>query len=126
VLEADVVETWKQHAGIGVTQSLGVGITTIGVETIVAPNINVVRKGVVIGSVAKLGSGSCGVLVGRNLSRSSTLLATTIRVVGIPQMVFTNPITTIHVNMTTDRPLMSSMVVGGCKSANVVHSKGGY
>jgi hypothetical protein len=28
VLEVVVVETWKQHIGVGVTQSLDVGITT--------------------------------------------------------------------------------------------------
>ncbi len=58
--ETIVVETWKQHAGIGVIQSLGVSITTIGVETIVMPNIDVVKKEVLIRFVAKLGSGLGG------------------------------------------------------------------
>ncbi len=49
------------------------GITTIGVETVVVPNIDIVKRGVLIGSAAKLGSGSSGVLVGRNLNQSSTL-----------------------------------------------------
>jgi len=40
-------------------------------------------------------------------------------------MVFTNLITTTHVNMTTNRPLMSSMATGGCKSANIMHSRRG-
>jgi hypothetical protein len=31
MLKIVVVETWKQHVGVGVTQSLDVGITTIGV-----------------------------------------------------------------------------------------------
>jgi hypothetical protein len=35
------------------------------------------------------------------LSRSSRILITTTRVVGTPHMVFTNPIMTTHVNMTT-------------------------
>jgi hypothetical protein len=35
-----------------------------------------------------LGSGSNGVSIGRNLSWISTLLAATIRVIGIPQMMF--------------------------------------
>jgi hypothetical protein len=35
----------------------------------------------------------------RNLSRSSALPTTTIGVIGSSQMVFTNPIMTIHVNM---------------------------
>jgi hypothetical protein len=37
LLEVIVVETRKQHVGIGVTQSLGVGITTIGVEMVATP-----------------------------------------------------------------------------------------
>jgi hypothetical protein len=47
-----VVETRKQHAKVRVIQSLDVGITTIGVEIVVGPNIDVVRKGVLIGSIA--------------------------------------------------------------------------
>jgi hypothetical protein len=41
-------------------------------------------------------------------------------------MLFTNPITTTHVNKTIDQPLMNSMVVGGYISANVMNSKGGH
>jgi hypothetical protein len=41
-------------------------------------------------------------------------------------MVFTNPIITTHVNKIVDQPLMSSMAVGRCKNANVMHSKVGY
>jgi hypothetical protein len=41
-------------------------------------------------------------------------------------MVFTNPITTIHVNRTTDRPLMNSMVAGGYKNAYATNPRGGY
>jgi hypothetical protein len=67
---------------------------------VVAPNIHVIKRGILIGSIAKLGSELGGVSVIRNLSRSLTLLATTIRVVGIPQMVFTNPMMTTHVNKT--------------------------
>jgi hypothetical protein len=37
-------------------------------EIVVAPNINVVRRGVLIGSTTKLGSGSSGVSTVRNLS----------------------------------------------------------
>jgi hypothetical protein len=40
-------------------------------------------------------------------------------------MVFTNSIMAIHVNNTTNRPLMSLMVVRGYKSVDVVHPKGG-
>ncbi len=71
-------------------------------EKIVAPNINVVKRGVLIGFAAKLGSGSSGILIGRNLSRSLALPIVTTEVVGTPQMVFTNPIITIHVNMTSN------------------------
>jgi hypothetical protein len=41
-------------------------------------------------------------------------------------MVFTNLITTTHVNMTMDRPLMSSIVVGGYINADVANSRGVY
>jgi hypothetical protein len=79
-----------------------------------------------IGSTTKLGSGLGGVLAIRNLNQSSKLLTITTKVVGILQMVFTYPIMTTHVNRTTSQPLMKSMVVGGCKNADVMHSKGGY
>jgi hypothetical protein len=45
-----------------------VGIIGIGVETIVTPNMDVVKRGILIGFLAKLGSGSGGVLTGRNLN----------------------------------------------------------
>jgi hypothetical protein len=93
---------------------------------VVAPNMNVVIGGIVIKSTTKLGSGLGGVLVGRNLNQSSTLLITTIGVVGRPQMVFTNLVMITHVNMTANRPSMSSMVVGGYKSVDVVNPRGGY
>ncbi len=73
-----------------------------------------------------MGSRLGGVLIIRNLSQSSALSTTTTGVVGIPQMVFTNLIMTIHVNMTTYRPLMSSMVVGKYIYADPVHPRGGY
>jgi hypothetical protein len=63
-----VIETWKQHVGVGVTQSLDACITTTIVEIVVAPKINVVRKGVLIRSTIKLGSGLAGISVVRNLS----------------------------------------------------------
>jgi hypothetical protein len=37
VLEVIVVETQKQHVGIGVIQSLGACIITIGMEMVVVP-----------------------------------------------------------------------------------------
>jgi len=41
-------------------------------------------------------------------------------------MVFTNPIMTIHVNTTTNGPLMNSMATRGYKNANVANLRGGY
>jgi hypothetical protein len=73
-----------------------------------------------------MGNGLGGVLTGRKLNGSTTLLTLTIGVVGTPQMVFTNPILITHVNMTTDQPSMSSMVAKRYKSADVMNSKGGY
>ncbi len=73
-----------------------------------------------------MGSGSGGVSVGKNLSQCSMLPIVIIGVVGILQMKFINLITAIHGNRTTNRPLMSSMVVGGCRNVNAIHLKGKY
>jgi hypothetical protein len=56
-----IVETQKQHVGIEIIQSLDAGITTTRVETVVTTNINVVKRGVLIGSTTKLDSGLSGV-----------------------------------------------------------------
>jgi hypothetical protein len=40
-------------------------------------------------------------------------------------MVFNNPIMTTHVNRTIERPPMSSMAIGGYRSANVMNPRGG-
>jgi hypothetical protein len=69
VSKAIVVETQKQHARVGVTQSFDVRITTTRVETIVAPSIDVIKKGVLIGSTTKFGSGLGGVSTVRNLNQ---------------------------------------------------------
>jgi hypothetical protein len=58
----------KQHAKVGIIQSLGASITTTRVEMVVALIIDVVRRGVLIRFTAKLGSGLGGVLAMRNLS----------------------------------------------------------
>jgi hypothetical protein len=92
VLEATVVETHKQHVRVWVIQSLDVGVTTTRVETIIVPNIDVVKRGVLIGSVAKLGSESSRVLKVRNLSWDLALPTPITRVVCTLQMVFTNSI----------------------------------
>jgi hypothetical protein len=97
VSEATIVEIWRQHVKIGVIQSLDACITTIRMEMVVAPNMDFVRKGVIIISTTKLGSRSNGILARRNLSQSSALPIATTRVVNTLQMVFTNPIITIHV-----------------------------
>jgi hypothetical protein len=97
-----IVETRKQHAGIKFTQSFDVSITTIGVEMVVAPNIDVVRRGKLISFTRELGSGSHGVSAVMNLSQSLALLAATTRFVGTLQMVLTNLIMITHVNRTID------------------------
>ncbi len=56
MLEATVIETQKQYVGVRVTQSFGTGITTIGVVMVVAPNIHVVKRGVLISTATKLGN----------------------------------------------------------------------
>jgi hypothetical protein len=84
VSKSTVVETYKQPAGIEVTQSLNVVITTIGVDMVVKPNMNVVRRGIFIGSIVNLDHGLGGFSTGKSLNRSSRLLAKNIRVVGTP------------------------------------------
>jgi hypothetical protein len=54
------------------------------------------------------------------------LATTTTRVVGTLRMVFINPIITTLVNRIINRPLMSSMAIGGYKSVDVVNPRGGY
>ncbi len=126
MLETTIVETRKQHARVGVIQSLDVDVTTIGVETVVVPIINVFRRGTLIGFARKLGSGSNGISTIRNLNRSSTLPTSTTGVVGIPQMLVTNLIMIIHVNKIANRPLMSLMVTRRYKSIDAMNPKGGY
>ncbi len=78
----------------------------------VAPNKNVVKGGILIESTAKLGSGSSGIPIIRNLSRNSTLLTIIIRVVGTLQKVFTYLIMITHVHKIADQPLMNLMASG--------------
>jgi hypothetical protein len=70
VSKATVAEIWKQLVGIEVTKSAIVVITTIGVEMVVALITNVVKGGILIGSVENLGSGLGGILIIRNLNWS--------------------------------------------------------
>ncbi len=60
------------------------------------------------------------------MNGSSTLPTTTTRVVGIPQMVFTNLIMTTRVNRTANQPLTSSMAIGGYINVNATNIKKGY
>jgi hypothetical protein len=108
------------------TQSFDASITTTRIEMVVTSTMDVVKRGVLIGFVRKLGSGLGGVLVGWKLNGSSTLPIITIGVVGTPQMVFTNLIMTTHVNRIINRPSMSLMANGGYKIINVANPIGGY
>jgi hypothetical protein len=113
-------------AKIKIIQSFNFFIPTIRVETIVAPNTNYVKGGVLIGSTTNLGCGLEGVLEGKILSRSSELPTIITRIVGTPHMMFTNPIMTIYVNMIVDRPSMNSIDVGGYKNTYAKNPRGGY
>ncbi len=90
------------------------------------PNMNVARRGVVIGSIVNLSHGLSEFSMGRNLSRSLELPTGNTRVFGTPQMVFTNPIMNIHVHKTIDRPPMNSKVARRYRSKNGEHPKRGY
>jgi hypothetical protein len=68
-----IIET-RKHVGITVIQSFDACITTIRMETVVTPSINVIRSGVLIGSITKLVSGSSGVLIVWNLNYQQLLL----------------------------------------------------
>jgi hypothetical protein len=96
------------------------------VETIVEPNIKLIRKGIIIRFATKLGSELGGISARRNLSRSLMLPIPITRVVGIPEMVFTNQIMTFHGNNIVNPILMNLMAVRGCRSVDDVHSKGGF
>jgi hypothetical protein len=61
-----------------------VGITIAIMEMVIMPNINVVRRGILIGFVAKLDNGLGGVSTGRNLSQNSALPMATTRIIGTP------------------------------------------
>jgi hypothetical protein len=67
-----------------VIQSLNAIITTTRVETIVAPNMNVAKRGVVIGFAKNLSRGLGGFSTRRNLNSISRLAMTNTRVVGTP------------------------------------------
>jgi hypothetical protein len=58
------------------------------------------------------------------MNRSLRLPSITIGVVGTPQMVFINPIMTVHINRTTNQPLMSSIAVGRYINIDVENLRG--
>jgi hypothetical protein len=94
---------------------------------VVAPNTNVVRRGVIIRSATNLGRGLGRFSAGRNLNRSLGLPITNIGVVGTPQMVFTNlGIMTTHVNIIANQPPMYSIIIGRYRSTNAKNPRGGY
>jgi hypothetical protein len=96
------------------------------VETLVAPKIYTIKRGVLIGSIIKLGIGSSGILTVRNLSWSSALLAVTTRVVGTPQMMFKNPRMTTHVNRIVNGQVMNSITTRRYRNGNATNPRGGY
>ncbi len=100
---SEVVATniWRQLTRIEVIRPLHFIIPITRVKIVVAPTTNFVKNGILIGSITNLGCGPGGVLTGRNLSKSSGILISIIGVIRTPHMVFTNPITTIHVNKIT-------------------------
>ncbi len=121
VSEVIVVKTQRELVGLIITQSFDVGITPTWAETVVAPTMDVVKRGVLIGSTTKLGNGSNGVLARKKLNVNMTLPITIIRVVGTLQMVFIDPIMITHANRIAYQPLMSSMVAERYKSANATN-----
>jgi hypothetical protein len=80
--EMTIVETQRQLVGVVVIQSLDVNITTIGIEMVVVPTMDIVKRGVLIRFVAKLGNGLNGVSTGRKLNGSTIVPTITIGVVG--------------------------------------------
>ncbi len=82
--------------------------------------------GTLIGSATKLGSGSSGISIGRKLNGSTILPTTTIGVVGTPQIMFTHPIMTIHMNKTTNQPSISLMATRRYRIINAMNPKGGH
>jgi hypothetical protein len=96
------------------------------VETIVAPNTNVVKGGILIRFVANLGHGSNGVLVGRNLNKSSGILITISGVVGTFRTVFNNLIMITHVNKIANWSSMNSIIAKRYKITNAENPRGRY
>ncbi len=83
------------------------------------PTQNFITNGILIGYATNLGRGLGGVLARRNLSRSSGIPISTTRIVGTPQMVFTNLIMTTYVNRTLNQPSMNSIIARRYINTNV-------
>ncbi len=84
VSEGSVIEIQRQFVGMEVNKSLNVVITTIGVEIVVAPNMNVIKGGILIRYISNLGHGFDEISTGKKLSRSLKILTTTIGIVQTP------------------------------------------
>jgi hypothetical protein len=95
-------------------------------DIVVVPNMNVAKRGVVIGSTVNLGRGLGEFSMGRNLNRSLKLPMANTIIVGTPQMVFINPIMTINVHKTIDRPLMNSKAARRYINTDAKNPKKGY
>ncbi len=93
-------------------------------DTIVKLDTNIIKRGVVIGSIVNLDRGLGRFLASRSLSRS--LPIANIRVVGTPQMVFTNPIMITHEHKTIYKPLTNSISVGRYRHIDAEDLKGEY
>jgi hypothetical protein len=82
--EVTIVEIRRQSVGIIVPQSLVATIITTGVQIVVTPNMDVIRRGVLIGFATKLGSGLNGILAGWKQNGNATLPTITIGIFGKP------------------------------------------
>ncbi len=108
-----IVETRIQPTRIELIQSFNAVITTTRVDIVVEPNTNVTKRGIIIRFVVNLDHALGRFSIGKKLNRSLRLPTTNTRVVGTPQMVFTNIIMTTHVHKTTYRPLMNLITTRG-------------
>ncbi len=71
-------------------------------ETVLAPNTNVVRGGLLIGFITTLGSWNGETIDKKEFEYEFETISKNIEVVGTPQMVCTNLIMITHVNKIVD------------------------
>jgi hypothetical protein len=84
VSKVAIGETQRQPTRIVIIQSLDVDISTTRVEMVVAPIMDVVKRGVLIGSIEKLGVRLGGISMGKKLNGRIEFPTATTRVVGTP------------------------------------------